>query len=160
VATSDTTGAISYYDMPGYPVGGKEIIIQWDEEWSSFNVIADDRLSQPPWSGSLIALPYNIDVSDSINKDVEFVEYAGRKHPVSYYGTHRGEKSTWNTVIQKDDEEMIYALRRLNLWSGDAYVREPSGTGYWASVTVTFPQKHKDLTIPVTFTITRVEGGI
>ena len=32
VAKDDATGAISYYDMPGYPVGGKSIVIQWDEE--------------------------------------------------------------------------------------------------------------------------------
>jgi hypothetical protein len=42
---------------------------------------------------------------------------------------------------------------------GNIYVREPSGVGYRAQVKVSFGRKHRDLTIPVTFTITRVEEG-
>lgn len=159
VATTESTGAVSYYDLPGFPIGEKTIIIQWDEAWSSFDALTDSTLSQPPWAGSLLRLPYNIDVSDSYGPDVSLVNYAGRKRPVSYYGTHLGESSTWNTVIPKDDEETLYALRRLAIWTGDAYVREPSGTGYWANVGVSFSQKHRDMTIPVTLTIKRVEGG-
>lgn len=159
VATTQSTGAISYYDMPGFPIGEKAIIIQWSEDWTNFDVAGDDPQSQPPWSGSLLRLPYNIDVSDDYGMDVSLVEYAGRKRPVSYYGTQLGETSSWNTVIPKDDEETLYALRRLAIWTGDAYVREPSGTGYWANVAVSFNQKHLDVTIPVTLKIKRVEGG-
>ena len=43
---------------------------------------------------------------------------------------------------------------------GDVYVREPSGSGYWASVTVSYDIKHTELTIPVSLTITRVEGVV
>lgn len=159
VATTQSTGAVSYYDVPAYPIGEKAIIIQWDEDWTTFDVQSDDPLSQPPWSGSLLRLPYNVDVSDNYDTDVSLVEYAGRKRPVSYYGTQLGETSTWNTVVAKSDEETIYALRRLAIWPGDVYVREPSGTGYWANVTVSFSQKHCDVTVPVTLSITRVEGG-
>lgn len=160
VSTSTETGAVGYYDMPGYPVGGVAVMIQWNEEWSRFEVDNEDAMSQPPWSGSLLKLPYNIDVSDSNSSDVSLVEYIGRAHPVTYYGTHRGNVSTWNVEIPKSDKETLYALRRLAIWMGDVYVREPSGTGYWAHVKVSYNQKHCDLTIPVTFDITRVEGGV
>lgn len=160
VAKSNDTASISYYDIPGYPVGGKAIIIQWDEEWSSFDVTEEDEREDRPWSGSLLKLPYNIDVADSYKPDTNLVEYIGRKHPVSYYGTQVGMTSTWNVLIPKDDEETLYALRRLALWMGDAYVREPSGSGYWANVVVSFSQKHLETTIPVTLSITRVAGGI
>lgn len=160
VATTDSTGAVSYYDMPGFAIGETDIIIQWNEDWSSFDAVVDDSPAQPPWSGSLLRLPYNIDVSDSYGMDVSLVAYAGRKRPVSYYGTQLGESSTWSTVIPKDDEETLYALRRLAIWTGDCYVREPSGSGYWANVSVSFNQKHRDLTIPVTLNIKRVEGGV
>lgn len=160
VATDDATGAISYYDLPGYPVGETAVIIQWDEEWSSFDTTNADALEQPAWSGSLLRLPYNIDVSDKHSSDVSFVSYAGRKHPVTYYGTQLGETSSWNVEIRKDDTDTLYALRRLAIWMGDVYVREPSGSGYWASVSVSYSQKHRDLTIPVTLDITRVEGGM
>lgn len=160
IAKTEDTGAISYYDIPGYPVGGKAIIIQWDEEWSSFDVTEDDEREERPWTGSLLKLPYNIDVSDSYRPDTALVEYIGRKHPVSYYGTQVGMTSTWNVLIPMDDEETLYALRRLALWMGDAYVREPSGSGYWANVIVSFSQKHLETTVPVTLSITRVAGGI
>lgn len=160
VAITTTTGAVSYYDVPGYPVGGKAVIIQWDEKWSTFDVSTADSMEEPPWSGSLLKLPYNIDVSHANSTDVSLIEYIGRRHPVSYYGTQVGESATWSMVIEKSDKETIYALRRLAIWMGDVYVREPSGTGYWACIKVSFGQKHLDLTIPVTLDITRVEGGV
>ena len=160
VATTQSTGAISYADLPGYPVGEKSVIIQWDEAWSSFDAISSEPQEQPAWSGSMLKLPYNIDVSDNNKPDVALIEYVGREHPISYYGTHLGTSSTWNVVVEKDDIETIYGLRRLARWMGDVYVREPSGSGYWANITVTFSQKHLDLTIPVTLDIVRVEGGV
>lgn len=159
VATSTITGAVSYYDLPGYPVGGKAVVIQWDEAWTSFETSEEAALVNPPWSGSLLTLPYDIDVSDNLKPDVALIEYIGRSHPISYYGTQRGQTATWNVKIRADDEETLYALRRLANWMGDVYVREPSGSGYWANVVVSFSQKHLDLTIPVTLSITRVEGG-
>ena len=160
VATTNDTGAVGFYDLPGYPVGEKAIIIQWDEEWSNFDVTSEDSLQQPPWSGSLLKLPYNIDVSDSHSLDVSLVSYIGRKRPVSYYGTQLGQTSTWNLEIVKNDKETLYGLRRLAIYMGDVYVREPSGSGYWASISVSFSQTHCEMTIPVTLNITRVEGGV
>ena len=160
VAASDATGAISYTDIPGYPIGETAVIIQWDEQWSNFDISEENEMEEPAWSGSLLRLPYNIDVTDNRNPDVEHIEYIGREHPVSYYGTQKGETATWNTEIPKSDKETLYALRRLSVYMGDVYVREPSGSGYWASVKVSFNQKHTVLTIPVTLNITRVEGGV
>lgn len=160
VATDASTGVISYSDLPLFPVNEKACIIQWDEEWRSFDSANSDRHVEPVWSGSFLRLSYNIDVSNSYAVDSSLVEYIGRKHPVSYYGTQLGEGETWNVVIPKSDIETLYALRRLAVWTGDAYVREPSGSGYWANVGVAFSQKHRDMTIPVTLTIKRVSGGI
>lgn len=160
VSTSVETGAMTYYDLPGYTVGEKAVIIQWDEDWSYFDVSEASPVEKQPWSGSMLRLPYNIDVSDNNNQDVSLVSYIGRKNPVSYYGTQIGETSTWNVAIDKKDTETLYAIRRLSKWMGDVYVREPSGSGYWANISVSYSQKHRDLTIPVTFNITRVEGGI
>ena len=160
VAISDTTGAVSYYDVPGYPIGEVAVIIQWDEEWSNFDTTEAAELQQPAWTGSLLRLPYNIDVSDSNSIDVAHVQYIGRKHPVSYYGTQLGIASNWSMEIDRNDKETLYALRRLAIWMGDVYVREPSGSGYWASIKVSFSQNHCEVTIPVSLDITRVEGGV
>lgn len=160
ISKSKSTGAISYYDVPGYPIGEKAVIIQWDEEWSYFDALGENELEIPPWSGSMLKLPYNIDVSDKYSPEASLIKYAGREHPVSYYGTQKGQTSTWKVEIPTTDIETLYSLRRLANWSGDVYVREPSGSGYWANITVSFSQTHCEVTIPVSFNVTRVEGGM
>ena len=160
VATSKTTGQVEYYDVPAKPVGGKAAIIQWNEAWSDFDAAITDTLASPVWSGSMLQLPYNIDVTEGNNRDVELVEYIGREHPISYHGTQLGTSLTWKTDIPKTDVETIYALRRLQNWTGDVYIREPSGNGYWAVVAISFNINHCTTVIPVSISITRVEGGI
>lgn len=160
VAISQTTGAVSYYDTPGYPVGGKCVILQWDEEWKVFDTTNPDRILNPMWDGTLLKIYGNIDVADNSTPDVSLVNYLGRTYPVSYYSTAIDSTSTWNMEIPKTDKETLFQLRRLQIWKGDVYVREPSGSGYWANVAVSFSQKHLETTIPVTLDITRVEGGM
>ena len=161
VAMTTSTGAISYYDVPGYPVNGNAIILQWNEDWSTFNVAEGDaEIVEPSWTGSMLKLPYNIDMSFSHQPDVELVEYIGRSDPISYYGTQHGETATWSVDIAKKDTETLYGLRRLSKWMGNVYVREPSGSGYWANVKVSFTRKHLETIIPVTLELSRVEGGV
>ncbi len=158
VATRNSTGAVSYYDVPGFPIGETSIIIQWDEQWSDYDVNGEFEPDNHAWAGSLLKLPYNVDISESHDPDVELIKYIGRENPVSYHGTQIGHTSTWYTVIPKDDVVTLYTLRRLAKWIDKVYVREPSGTGYWANVKISYSKKHNDLTIPITLTITRVEG--
>ena len=163
IATDDATGAISYSDVSGIEIHCPYAIIQWADAWRPFEVddnYDDLESSRANEKGSMLMIRGNIDVSDKYNSDVSLVEYIGHKDPVSYYGTQRGITSTWNMEIPKSDRETLYALRRLAIWMGDCYVREPSGSGYWARISVSFNQKHCELTIPITLDITRVEGGM
>lgn len=160
VAKSKKTSAVSYNDLPGHPIGNAGVVIQWDEAWTSFEVSSEDALAQPSWTGSMLKLPYNIDVTNDVAPEVSMVNYIGRSHPVSYYGTQLGETASWSVEIDKADKETIYALRRLAKWIGDVYVREPSGTGYWANIKVSFSLNHCENVVPVSFSITRVEGGM
>lgn len=166
IAVKNATGAVSYYDVPGYPIKETAIIIQWDEQWTNFDALPLDddvnsySLESPSWTGSLLRLPYNIDISDQHTKDTELVKYIGRNFPVSYYGTQKEHTSTWSFEIEKSDMETLYGLRRLASWMGDVYIREPSGSGYWANISVSYDMEHCGLTIPVTIDVTRVEGGI
>ena len=160
VGKTISTGAISYHDLPGVKVGGISTVIQWNEDWSVFDAIDEYSAEKPAWSGSMLKIPYNIDVSDDHSVDSSLIQYAGRKYPVAYYGTHLNHKSTWNVEIPRYDTDTLYAIRRLAIWTDVVYVREPSGSGYWAHISVSYNQTHNKVTIPVTFTITRVEGGI
>lgn len=157
VATDTNTGVISFVDIPGQPVNESSIVIQWNEKWVNFDALGEDQLEEPVWAGSMVKLPFNVDVDESHDPDVSLVEYIGRKHPVSYYGTQRGESMTLNATIPKSYTDTIYALRRLSEWAGDVYIREPSGIGYWANVNVKMPIKHSELSVDVTVTVKRVE---
>lgn len=160
VARNKNTNVTSFVDLPGIPFGITSIIIQWDEKWSSFDYTGEDAVETPEWNGSRVILPYDVDVDEKYDKDSSLVEYIGRSHPVSYYGTQKGWSGNWSTNIPKYDKETIYALRRLANWKGDVYVREPSGIGYRANITVSMSNKHKDLIIPVSLEVKRVEGEI
>ena len=160
VATDKSTGRISYTDTSSIQVGVKSIILQWDEQFTVTDEDGETDPAEQPWSGSLLKLPYNVDVSEKSNPDVSLINYIGRKYPVSYYGTQLGIAQSLNAVIEKDDSETLNALRRLQVWTGDVYVREPSGNGYWANVKVSFGKTHRELTIPVSIDVTRVEGGV
>lgn len=163
VAMNEYTGDIGFRDIPSVPVGETAIVIQWEEKWKNFNTnngMVEGVYANSVHTGSTLKLPYNVDVSDSNDIDVALNEYIGRSHPVSYYGTQLGIKGSWNAVIPRDDMETLYGLRRLAIYRGDVYVREPSGVGYWANVNVSFSRSHSDMTIPVSLNVTRVEGGM
>ena len=78
VATDIKTGAVSYYDPPGYPIGEDGVIIQWSEAWSSFDSsLANeaDEVATPHWTGSIVRHPYNVYVTDNNDKYVDIVKY-------------------------------------------------------------------------------------
>ena len=158
VATDMESGAQTFYDPPPYDMKCTDIILQWDEYYASKP--NDGRDTELPEMGNMVRLPYNVDVSETANMESEMVSYIGRSNPVSYYGTQTGYTASWSTEIPKYDKETIKMLRKLQVFPGDVYVREPNGTGYWARVTVTFPINHLALTVSVSISITRVEGGV
>lgn len=160
VATDNRTGAISFIDTSSVDIGVESIVIQWNDVWSNFSADGETNEDIDFASSSMIQLPYNISISESNTPDTSMVNYIGRENPVSYYGTNIGVSSTWNAEFDKNDDELLYALRRLSVYMGDVYVREPSGVGYWANIKVSYDKSYNSLIIPVTFNITRVEGGI
>lgn len=160
VARSITNGSIGFVDLPGQPVNIPYIVIQWDEEWVQFDYNEPSAPDIPSWTGSMLKLPGNIDTTENYSPDSSAIEYIGRKYPVSYYGTQKGVTATWSCEIPASDKETLFSIRRLASYSGDVYVREPSGHGYNAQIKVSMSNTHTKMTIPVSFTITRVEGGI
>lgn len=161
VAIDNTTGVVEYYDVPEVPVETPGIILQWNEKWTNYNNTAAKELTDPfTHTGSFLYLPYDKTVSEDSGIDSSLVEYIGRKHPVSYYGTQLGQKGSWSCDIIQEDTETIYALRRLQAWPGDVYVRESNGSGYWAQVSVSFTWTYNTPLIPVTIEVTRVEGDV
>lgn len=179
VAIKTTSGAIRYDDFFD-EMGVHSLVLQWDESWTVANDNAEaytyeNDLSNAEafrvmtnYKGNRIVLPWNIDMTENFDPDVALIEYIGREHPVSYYGTQLGQSASWSTDIvkysydsdeyQDFDTNTLFQLRRLARYMGDVYVREPSGTGYWANVRVNWTQTHNEQVIPVSIEIKRVEG--
>ena len=175
VARKIYTAQAVYEDFVDEEVGIKSLVIEWDDSGTlpleaakddiQYSTYADDddpgavtRAGMgSAYSRGMLILPWNIDTSEEFNPDVSFIEYIGREHPVSYYGTQKGQTASWSTDIDKNDKETLYRLRRLARHMGDCYVREPSGTGYWANVNVSWSQTHNEPAVPVSIKVTRVE---
>lgn len=156
---SAVTGSIDYVDMPGVPTEETAVVLQWDEGWTYFDIAEDaEEEEAPAWTGSLLRLPYNIDVSDNFAQDVALVEYIGRENPVSYYGTQKGYTSQWKVEVPKSDVDTIASIRKLARYPGDVYVREPSGTGYYAQVNVSYSISHNNPIVQVSFDIKKVSN--
>ena len=156
VAKTKGTGSIGYSDEM-LAINDPSIVLQWGDAVS--NIFNPDDIENPV-SANTLKLLYNIDITENNKVDNNLIEYIGRKHPVSYYGTQLGASATWNTDVPEYDTATIEKLRELSQYTGDVYVREPSGIGYWANVQVSFSKKHTELVVPVTLTIKRVEGGV
>lgn len=161
-AIKKSTGSVMYADLAPAFVGEIFAVIQWDEAWPDYYeaYTGDGMVVQPKWEGTMLKLPWNLDISDKWSPQSSSVEYIGREHPVGYYGTQEGHTASWKIDVVKADREMVAKLRRLATYKGNVYVREPYGSGYWAMVRVSFSQNHTNLVVPVTLDITRVEGGV
>lgn len=155
VSTNTETGGIAFADFIE-TYGESSVIVQWDEKWSE-NVYNDD---EETFDGNILELPGNIKLSDSNSNDVSLAEYIGRYRPVAYYGTQRGESLKISCEFPKDDTETLTLVRQLMGYQGNVYVREPSGLGYWANVTISYNRNYKELVIPVSIDIKPVEGGV
>ena len=155
VATDTQTGFIGYEDEIS-ELDINSIVLQWDEEWTQLEADPEEGLYD--WSGNLVELPYNIAISEDSNPDVALMEYAGRSHPVSYYGTQLGVTGNWSTDISKEsDKQKLDLLRKLAVWTDDVYVREPTGVGYWANVQTSLNQSYDSAAVSVSLSITRVD---
>ena len=103
-----------------------------------------------------VELPYDVKTSESRTPDVSLVSYAGRSHPVAYRGTQAGESGSWSTdLIRGVDSDRLALLRECV--GHDCYVREPSGVGYWAYVTLSTSVDYRAGGIDVTLDVTRIE---
>lgn len=155
VATNTETGAVGYSDVIEEN-DETSVVIQWDEKWNNITDNPDEDL----FEGSILELPANIKITDKNSNDVDLVSYIGRERPVAYYGTQRGEGLSINCEFPKSDEETLSLLRHLMVYRGNVYVREPSGLGYWANISISYNREYSSLTIPVTLDVKPVEGGV
>ena len=164
VAIDSSTGAMFYDDIISEDLDVKGLVLQWDAKYENYLVrnIIDD-LDEPVIGdmagGTTLRLPYNVKKNESSELDASLIEYIGRDHPVSYYGTQKGQKSSYSSDVPKDDLATLDLLRRLQVWPGDVYVRAQDGLGYWGKVEVSFDRDYDSLVMSVSIDVTRVDSN-
>lgn len=147
------TNQIGVFDLDPIEIGEKMAVIQWGEDINVY----DSEDNDDKHDLAMLKIPYNLSISDKASPDRNMVEYIGRKRPVAYFGTQLGETSTWSAVFKREDEDTLYKLRKLMIYQGNCYVREPSGTGYPAAVSASYDISADSRLVSVSFDITRVE---
>lgn len=163
VALDNATGAMFFDDVISEDLDVKGLVLQWDSKYANY-LIRDivEEIDEPAIGdmagGTTLKLPYNVKKNESSDIDNNLVEYIGREHPVSYYGTQKGQKSSYSTDVPKDDLDTLDYLRRLQTWPGDVYIRAQDGLGYWATVEVSFDRDYDSLVMPVNIDATRVDS--
>lgn len=163
VALDNATGAMFFDDIISEDLEVKGLVLQWDAKYANYLVRGivdeiDGAAIGNMAGGTTLRLPYNVKKNESSELDVELVDYIGREHPVSYYGTQKGQKSSYSTDVPKDDVNTLDLIRRLQIWPGDVYLRAQDGLGYWAKVEVSFDRDYDSLLMPVSIDAVRVDS--
>ena len=104
--------------------------------FNDFEYVLEGSVMRFDWDGGSLELPYNISISDSYKKDVEF-----RKHlngsTDGYWNQNIERKGKLNSdVIRLDQQDEVNAARLLAKYPGAVFVRTPDGSAYEADVQV------------------------
>lgn len=167
VSTYTPTGQKAYSepDFAADLIKNEGVIIHWDEKWGTGIMTRVNGPQVSRYIGKRVRLPFNVDVTEKRSVDKTLINYAGRESPVSYYGTAIDKSYSIKTEIPKhnvnefNSDEAMLLLRRLSIKKEDVYVRTCTGIGCWATVDIEYNIDHCALTIPITITVTPVEGG-
>lgn len=155
VATDSATGICSFADAMDESPHGR-CVIQFDEQWQQAGP-EDYGDGGPIYGGVLIDGFYNLEFAEQGDVQAEDIAYIGREDPVSYYGTQTGYTASYRVVFPRDDAETLSKMRALMRLRDDAYIREPSGTGFWAHVRTTLSRRFDNGAYEATVEATRVD---
>lgn len=107
------------------------------------------------FNGERLSLPYNLELSNSWEKDFEETKYLNG-HVVGDWNMASSKTGSINTLLLKDDAR-IAIIKDLAAWNGVCHVRTPDGSSYAANVQVTESASYSTKAVSYTFNITRVD---
>lgn len=107
------------------------------------------------FGGERLALPYNLELQSSWEKDFEETKYLNG-HVVGDWNKAVSRSVSINTLLLRNDER-IATIRDLAVWSGICHVRTPDGSSYSADVQVSESASYSTKAVSFTLNITRVD---
>lgn len=108
-------------------------------------------------TGKSLIFPYNIVTSNTVENNCILVNYVGRKYPIGYFGDSSNENPSWTFEIPKYEQTVLDELYLLQHYKGEVFIREPSGIGYLAIVSVSFNKSYSEVLVSVTLTANRLD---
>lgn len=102
-----------------------------------------------------LVLPYNVQLSESTDPDVNLNEYIGRSDYVPTYGTVLRRTYNWSCEFPRTDKERLAAVRRLSVHKGNAYFRDPHRNGFPCQISVNSDIGYDTGVVSVSMTISR-----
>lgn len=132
VATDEATGASSFSDWSA-DSSHPDTVIMWGGDWRP----AGDGETRYEYDGTVLDGFCNSTFSQDGEAENEPARYSGRKRPVHYYGEGLVESMRYDLQFERADARTMALVRALMSFPGDVYVREPTGTGFWAHVRCT-----------------------
>lgn len=107
-----------------------------DTEFADYPYELDGDSLRFDYGGTAVELPYNIDVSDSYEKDAETRMHLDGTNEAYYNPGVTRKASLRSDVLRIDDAAVAAAVRALARHPGTAFVRTPDGSAYEAHVQV------------------------
>lgn len=130
------------------PLGGHRLVFRTaagdyiagrDIAWKDFRSEDGDELNIPvniiDFEGNRVEFEYNVDLSDTFEKDYTEVTYLDGSVQGNY-GKAVKRKTDIKTTIVTDDIDLIETLSLLCDYSGPAHIRTKDGSSYWANIDV------------------------
>ena len=154
VATDEETGQQGAIDV-SCPSPVNNVTIQWSE---GVGIDDEETWEISTFAGQRIDLPFDLRITETYAPDAVMREYAGRRHPVAYYGTQRGQTATITSSVMKVQDELTLSMLRLMADAMEpVYVRTPNGLGFWAHVKPNITDTFESGAIAVQLEVTCVE---
>lgn len=137
LCTVTEDGAMAWRDE-GYALRGRDMRIDFGNEY--------------------VELPYNVDMSDSFEKDFEERHHYGGGRPEGYWNEGVSRTSSLSTdLIRVTDAEVARRVRMLAQHVGPCFVRLPNGCAYEANVDVNdLSEGHASSAVAVALDVTEV----
>lgn len=126
-------GAPSWYD---FKASGSE-----DEEFELIDKL-DTEYTIIDFDGNQLRLKYNIDTSDSWEKDAQITTYMGGSIAIDHNKAVKRSGTISGIILTVTDQNDIDLLRRLAVYTGQCHVRTQSGSSYSASIDVNEDHNH------------------
>lgn len=107
------------------------------------------------FNGERLVLPYNLELSNSWEKDFEETKYLNG-HVVGDWNAAVSRSGSIGAVLERNDARNA-TIRDLAAWNGICHVRTPDGSSYSADVQVSESLSYSSKSREYTLSITRVD---